>query len=201
MTDPSGGPGGRQTTEDELRAATLGPLVRLDGTIELVDYDPAWPAAFELEAATIRAALGERVLLLEHAGSTSVSGLPAKPRIDIVLAVADSADESSYAPDLESAGYVLRIREPEWHEHRTFIRPDRAVNVHVFTAGSPEVERMLLFRDHLRADPADRDLYARTKRELASRTWAYVQHYADAKSAVVEAIIERARRAKRARPG
>ncbi len=68
---------------------------------------------FAREAKRIRSARGERVLLLEHAGSTSVPGLAAKPRIDIVLTVADSADEAAYVPALETAGCVLRIREPD----------------------------------------------------------------------------------------
>jgi GrpB-like predicted nucleotidyltransferase (UPF0157 family) len=67
------------------------------------------------------------------------------------------------------------------------------VQVHVFTAGSPEVERMLLFRDRLRARPEERELYERTKRELAARRWNYIQDYADAKSSVVEEIISRGR--------
>ena len=70
--------------------------------------------------------LGDRVRLLEHAGSTSVPGLAAKPIIDMVLAVADSADEAAYVPSMEAAGYVLRIREPDWHQHRLFQRPGRA---------------------------------------------------------------------------
>ncbi len=64
--------------------------------------------------------------------------------------------------------------------------------MHVFTAGSPEVERMLLFRDRLRARPEERELYERTKRELAARRWDYIEDYADAKSSVVEEIISRA---------
>jgi GrpB-like predicted nucleotidyltransferase (UPF0157 family) len=65
--------------------------------------------------------------------------------------------------------------------------------VHVFSTGCVEIERMLLFRDRLRANDAERELYEQTKRELARREWKFVQHYADAKSEVVEAIIERAR--------
>jgi GrpB-like predicted nucleotidyltransferase (UPF0157 family) len=180
-------------TEDEIRAAVVGELKPLEGPILVADYDPAWPALFEREAARIRAALGEDARLVEHAGSTSVPGLAAKPIIDIVLAVPDSANEASYVPALEAAGYVLRIREPEWFEHRVFKGPDTNVNLHVFTVGAGEIERMLLFRDWLRTNPADRDLYLRTKRELVSRDWQYVQNYADAKTAVVDAIIERAR--------
>jgi GrpB-like predicted nucleotidyltransferase (UPF0157 family) len=107
--------------------------------------------------------------------------------------VRDSADEAAYVPALEAAGYVLRIREPDWFEHRLLKGPDAAVNLHVYSEGCPEIERYLLFRDRLRTDPAERELYERTKRELAARVWRYVQNYADAKSAVVEAIVARAR--------
>ena len=183
-------------TDEQIRQVTVGEPDVLNSPITLVEYDPAWPQHFAREAARIRSALGERALQIEHAGSTSVPGLCAKPIIDIVLVVADSADEPSYVPALEAAGYVLRIREPEWHEHRLFKGPDVNINLHVFSAGSEEIERMLLLRDWLRADETDRDLYAQTKRELAQREWRYVQNYADAKSEVVEAIVARARAAR-----
>ncbi len=86
---------------------------------------------------------------------------------------------------------MLRIREPDWHEHRVFKGPDIDVNLHVFTLGCIEIERMLRFRDHLRTNEADRLLYDRAKQELARRTWRYTQHYADAKTAVVEEILKR----------
>ncbi len=157
----------------------------------LVEYDSEWPRLFAREAKRIREALGEGALRVEHAGSTSVPDLSAKPIIDIVLVVADSADEAAYVRALEAAGYVLRIREPEWCEHRLLKAPN--VNVHVFSPGCPEIERMLLFRDRLRGNESARDLYERTKRELAEREWKYTQHYADAKSEIVEAILARAR--------
>ena len=180
-------------TEEQIRAATVGEPSVHGGPIELVDHDPAWPERFEGEAQRIAAALGGHVLRIEHVGSTSVPGLAAKPFIDVLLVVADSADESTYAPALESAGYVLRIREPTWYEHRMFKGRDRNVQVHVLSQGCPEIERMVLFRDRLRTDAADRELYQRTKRELAMREWRYVQNYADAKGTVVEQIIARAR--------
>ncbi|MGC9666749.1 GrpB family protein [Planosporangium sp. 12N6] len=179
-------------TEAEIRQATVGPVERLTGRIEISDYDPEWPAMFAREAERIRGALGDRVLLLEHAGSTSVPGLPAKPRIDIVLAVADSADEPGYAPDLAAAGYRLQIRESDWYEHRMFKGPDTDVNLHVFSVGCPEIDRMLLFRDWLRTRADDRERYAAAKRRLAEREWTYTQQYADAKTEVVEEIIARA---------
>lgn len=179
-------------TDDEIRAHTIGELLPHAAPILIADYDPAWPALFEREAARIRPALGDRALVIEHVGSTSVPGLAAKPCIDILLAVPDSSDEPAYVPAMEAAGYVLRIREPDWYEHRVFKGPDTNVNLHVFSPGCPEIERMLGFRDWLRSHPADRELYERTKRELAGQEWTFVQNYADAKGAVVEAIIARA---------
>ena len=111
-----------------------------------------------------------RAVQVEHVGSTSVPGLAAKPVIDVVLTVRDSADEAAYAPDLAAAGYLLVVREPAWYEHRFLRNRDADVQIHVFTAGSPEVDRMLAFRDRLRARPEERDLYERTKRELAAPT-------------------------------
>jgi GrpB-like predicted nucleotidyltransferase (UPF0157 family) len=186
------------TREDEIRAATIGEPKRADGPIRLAEYDPAWPALYEREAVRVRSILGDRVRLLEHAGSTSVPRLAAKPIIDMVLAVDDPADEAAYVPPMEAAGYVLRIREPAWFEHRLFKGPDSDVNLHVFGAGSPEIERMLAFRDRLRSDDAERLRYERAKRDLAARDWVYVQDYADAKSEIVEAITGRALAA---RPG
>lgn len=168
---------------------TIGQPVRVDGPIALADADPLWAADFEREAERVRAALGDRVLLLEHVGSTSVPGLVAKPIIDMVLAVADSSDEAAYVPPMEAAGYVLRIREPDWHEHRLFKGPDSDINLHVFTVGDREIDRMLRFRDRLRSDPEALELYQTTKRELAARTWRYVQNYADAKNDVIDQIL------------
>jgi GrpB-like predicted nucleotidyltransferase (UPF0157 family) len=180
------------TAEARLLAVTVGELKPLVGQIRIVDYDPEWSGAFEREAAKIRSALGARMLLIEHVGSTSVPGLAAKPVIDVVVAVVDSSREESYVPALERAGYALVIREPDWYEHRVLKCQDPDLNLHVFSSGCPEIDRMLAFRDWLRGNPADQDLYARTKRELATRDWKYVQEYADAKTAVVEEILGRA---------
>ncbi|MBA2395867.1 MAG: GrpB family protein [Ktedonobacteraceae bacterium] len=185
--------GNSQLTEEQIRAATIGELVPLVGSIHIVDYDPQWPRLFEREAERIQAMLGKRVLLLEHVGSTSVPGLAAKLRIDLLLVVANSADELAYVPALASAGYVLRIREPDWYEHRMFHGSDTDINLHVFSPGCPEIDRMLLFRDWLRSHASDRRLYEHAKRELARQDWKYTQNYADAKTAVIEEILARAR--------
>jgi GrpB-like predicted nucleotidyltransferase (UPF0157 family) len=183
------------TSEEELAKISVGkPIEPHNATITLVDPDPNWSRLYVREAERIRHALGSKTLQIEHVGSTSIPGIMAKPIIDICLVVANSADEESYIPLLEKAGYVLRIREPDWYEHRLLKGPDTNINLHVFSKGSVEVERMLLFRDWLRTHEEDRILYAQTKQELSNQTWKYVQHYADAKSRVVEEIIAKARR-------
>jgi GrpB-like predicted nucleotidyltransferase (UPF0157 family) len=180
-------------TDEEMAALRVsGSVTAWNNTIPLFDYDPAWPVQYAGEEAKIRAALGAGAVVLEHVGSTSIAGIPAKPIIDILLAVANSADEGAYVPALSAHGYRLHIREPDWHEHRVLKGDDPLVNLHVFTVGSPEIARMVGFRDRCRTHPEERDLYARTKRELAARTWRHVQHYANAKSEVVEEIIARA---------
>jgi GrpB-like predicted nucleotidyltransferase (UPF0157 family) len=182
-----------RVSEDQLRQVTIGEPNVINSQITIAEYDPAWPGQFARQERIIREALGDHALRIEHAGSTSVPGLPAKPIIDIVLVVANSADESTYVPALETAGYVLRIREPDWEEHRVLKRADPDVNLHVFTNGSTEAKRMLGFRDWLRAHPDDRHRYAAVKRDLAARTWKYVQNYADAKSDVVEQIMAKSK--------
>jgi GrpB-like predicted nucleotidyltransferase (UPF0157 family) len=180
-------------TEEQIRTYTVGELKPLSCQISIVDYDPQWPERFAREADRIRAVLGSRALRIEHTGSTAVPGLVAKPIIDVLLVVADSGDETPYLPALEAAGYLLRIRETTWYEHRMFKGPDTDINLHVFSSGCPEIDRMLMFRDWLRSNAVDRDLYARTKLALAHQEWKYVQNYADAKTVVIEEIIARAR--------
>lgn len=179
-------------SDEYIQKITVGEIKQHNAPITLIEYDPCWSELFDREANRIRSALGNRVLQLEHVGSTSVPGLCAKPIIDILLAVEDSSDEQSYVPDLETAGYILRIREPDWFEHRMFKGPDTNVNLHVFSEGTSEIKRMLRFRDWLRTNDTDRENYACVKRDLAQHVWRNVQNYADAKTSIVEGIMERA---------
>jgi GrpB-like predicted nucleotidyltransferase (UPF0157 family) len=178
--------------DDYIETVTVGDAPKQYQEILIADYDPIWPHWFESAAFRIREALGDRVLELDHVGSTSVRGLPAKPLIDINMVVADTTVEDAYVPPLEAIGYELRIREPDWYEHRLLRGFDPPVNLHVYNPGCEELERSLRFRDWLRTHPEDRGLYARTKRELAARQWKYVQNYADAKSEVIQEILARA---------
>ena len=158
--------------------------------IELADYDAAWPGLYQRERARVLGVLPGAEL--EHVGSTSVPGLCAKPVVDMMLVVDDAADEASYVPALEGAGYRVSVREDDWHGHRILKGPDTDVNLHVFPRGCAQVRRHLIFRDWLRDNDEDRELYARTKRSLAARDWGRVQDYAAAKNEVVLEILERA---------
>jgi GrpB-like predicted nucleotidyltransferase (UPF0157 family) len=101
----------------------------VSGRILIVDYDPHWPELFRREADRIGAALGSRALRIEHVGSTSVPGLAAKPVIDLLLVVADSAAEDDYLPALEGAGFKVSIREPDWHQHRMLKGPGAEIQL------------------------------------------------------------------------
>jgi GrpB-like predicted nucleotidyltransferase (UPF0157 family) len=157
--------------------------------IALVDYDGAWPRYFEVERSRIDHALANVPHRVVHVGSTAVIGLSAKPIVDLQLSVSDVEDEGSYLPPLESAGYVLRVRE---RGHRLLRTAALDVHVHVCSTGSDWERRHLLFRDWLRESAADRAKYAEVKLGLAREDWPSMNHYADAKSGVIQDITARA---------
>ncbi|WP_408897425.1 GrpB family protein [Nocardioides sp. R1-1] len=166
--------------------------------VRVVAPDPGWPDAFASVAERVRRALGWRALLVEHVGSTAVPGLPAKPVIDVDLVVADPADEAAYVPALEVQGFVLRVREPWWFEHRLLRGDDPASQVHVFGPDSPEIVKHRLFREWLRGNPDDRERYAAAKREASAAAAAAGEHtmqYNARKERVVREIHARAFRA------
>jgi GrpB-like predicted nucleotidyltransferase (UPF0157 family) len=158
--------------------------------ITVVDYDERWPRRFRDVAERVRQALGDDALGVEHIGSTSVPGLAAKPIVDVLLTVDDVSSEATYVPALTSAGFMLRVREPE---HRMLRTPARDVHLHVYEPDRPEVRDYLDLRDWLRIDADDCELYAATKRRLARKQWADMNDYADAKTDVVRDVLVRAR--------
>ena len=163
-------------------------------SIEVVRYDPNWPILFQQLEQDVRMVLNETALGIEHVGSTAVPGLAAKPVIDIDLTVADSADEKSYVPQLESLGYDLCVREPNWHEHRCFRLAEPRVNLHVFSPDCPETVRHIMFREWLKGHPDDRKLYERAKLESLPGA-KYVTEYNARKQPVIREIYERMFRA------
>lgn len=171
------------------------PGVEPSREVEVVEPDAAWPVRYEELASRIRDALGWRALALEHVGSTSVPDLPAKPIIDIDLIVADPDNESAYVPALEAAGFQLRVREPWWFSHRMFRFNQPVCNLHIFGFDSPEPIRHCLFRDWLRANCTDRDLYAEAKRKAAQagqERGERVMQYNARKEEVIRQIYGRA---------
>ena len=134
--------------------------------IRIVDYDTEWPKKFEAHARVIADALGRAAQQIEHVGSTSVPGLAAKPIIDILVVVQNSADESAYMSRLEAAGYILRVREPDWNEHRMFRTHEKDVHVHIYSVGCAEIQRVLTFRDRLRINIDDRRRYEQDKARI-----------------------------------
>lgn len=160
-------------------------------TIVVVPYDETWPERYLEVEARVRSALGDRVLALQHIGSTSVPGLAAKPVVDVDLVVADSGDEASYVPDLEAAGFSLRIREPDWEGHRLLTLEAPETNLHVFPPGTPEPQRHRMFRDWLGTHPDDLAAYAALKTELGRRSWRSGMDYNNHKGELVYDIYER----------
>ena len=157
--------------------------------IVICDYDHAWPERFNEERARVLSALGSVALRIEHIGSTAVPGLAAKPIVDVLVTVVDPDDEAAFRSALEAQGYQLRVREPG---HRMFRTAARDVHIHVWAESDSEVERYLRFRDRLRASNEDRAAYQRLKRDLAKRDWSDMNHYADAKGALISEILNRA---------
>lgn len=188
------------TFRDDAPPPGMSPWV-MDGPsqdVAVVPADPSWPQVFEELAGRIRKALGPHALQVEHVGSTSVPGLPAKPVIDIDLTVTDPDDEATYVPALEALGFELRVREPWWYRHRMLRGDEPRCNLHVFAVDSAEPARHRIFRDWLRAQPDEAEFYAATKLAAAHASLAAgedVMAYNARKQAAVRAIYDRAFRA------
>ncbi len=159
--------------------------------IRVVAPDPEWPRSYAILRERVLGALGDRALAIEHIGSTSVPGLWAKPMIDIDLTVADSADEEAWLPDLKASDFLLRLREPEWEEHRLFGSTAPAGRLHIFSAGAREPQRHVMFRNWLRTHAEDRDEYAAVKREIAAQGFTDGMLYNNAKAWFVYDLYEK----------
>jgi GrpB-like predicted nucleotidyltransferase (UPF0157 family) len=167
--------------------------------LDVVPYDPGWPAAFDAEAVRLRAALGTLALRLDHHGSTSVPGLGAKPIIDIQVSVASLQPMAAYAGPLQRIGYV-HVPDPDDSFCPFFHRPAQwphTHHVHVVEAGGAEERRTLAFRDYLRDHAAAAREYEHLKRDLARRLAATDRDareaYARAKTDFIERVIAVAR--------
>ena len=176
-----------------------------DEPVVIVDYDSEWPRLFEEERGRILGAVGPTVVALEHIGSTSVSGLAAKPIIDMLAAFRDLDDYRKCIEPLRSLGYTY---VPEFETAvtgdpgaRYFHKaPDGSprgtavYHLHTTALGSDFWERHLLFRDYLRSHPDTARDYAMLKRELATRHGRDWDGYVESKTAFIRTIDETARR-------
>lgn len=154
-------------------------------------HDPQWSSDYTAVERVITAAIPDQALAVQHAGSTAVAGLIAKPIIDIDLTVRDVDDESSYLPQLEHAGFRLIFRDEmagEPHRHLTFAEPN--TNLHIWNPGAVEPRRHALFVSWLRSNADDRRRYNEGKAGAAAN--AEGGRYNDLKAIVVYEIYERA---------
>jgi GrpB-like predicted nucleotidyltransferase (UPF0157 family) len=179
-----------ESQDDHLDALIDAVVVggREEYTVEIVAYTEEWPARYEAQRRRIAGALGLTARRIEHIGSTAGPGLAAKPIVDIMVTVDDPNDETAFRPPLETVGYILRVSEPD---HRMFRTAERDIHVHIWGSGGDDEDRQLLFRDHLRAHERDRSRYEEVKRSLAGHC-RDMGYYAEAKSAVIEEILQRA---------
>jgi GrpB-like predicted nucleotidyltransferase (UPF0157 family) len=167
--------------------------------IEIVDYDPLWPAEFEKEARAIRLALrGQQISAIEHAGSTAIVGLAAKPIIDIYIAVPSIAGaKAGLVQPLEALGYLYWRENPKT-DRMFFVKglpphgKRRSHHIHVAELGSNAWRRPLVFRDYLRAHPNETKEYRDLKIRLAKQHRSDREAYTTAKDTFVDAIIGKA---------
>ena len=166
--------------------------------VEIVNYDPRWPALFDEEAKRLRAILDPTVIVgLEHFGSTAIPGLAAKPIIDILIAVRSLPDaQASFVEALRKLDYIYWAENPK-KDRMFFVKgmppfgSRRSHHVHV-TEPQGEMWQRLAFRDYLRAHPEEAQTYERLKRRLASEHRADREAYTDAKLAYIEGVMRKA---------
>jgi GrpB-like predicted nucleotidyltransferase (UPF0157 family) len=165
--------------------------------IIIVDYDATWPELYRIEKERIHGALGKLLVRIEHIGSTSVAGLAAKPRIDIMPGLASDEHLDLTIEPMVGLGFrYIPDYEDEMPYRRLFSRDASdghiACNIHTVAVGGEFWERHLLFRNYLRLHPEVAAEYARLKRDLAPK-FTVTNDYADAKTEFIQSIERRAR--------
>ena len=167
-----------------------------DQLVEIAGYDPAWPDGFADQQGRVTAILGPWLARpVEHIGSTSVPGLPAKPVIDMLAPVRSLAAAHDAVGALEADGWLFWPEDPCRHYRLWFLRPRPAArthHLHVIESDHPHARALLAFRDVLRSDRGLRRDYARLKRDLAGQHSHNRNAYSNAKSNFVEHVLRRA---------
>lgn len=140
--------------------------------VQVVPYNPNWPEVFASEAEIIKEVLGDNCMAVHHIGSTSITGLLAKPKIDIIAVV---KDPRLACAQFQKAGiqYLGEYNIPMRYFFRK--RRNSDLNLHVYEESHPEIELNLMFRDYLRAHPKVRDEYAQLKAELVQDKSSFIK--------------------------
>ena len=160
--------------------------------VEVVAWDPEWPRRYEEMRARLVEALGPLSLRIEHVGSTSIAGIPAKPVIDIQVSVADVEDTDAYREQVEACGFGLRYITAGWRYFRPPPPLPRDYQVHVVQVGSAQERQRLLFRDFMRAHSGEAAEYGRLKLRLAQQDHDDRIQYMDDKAPFIAAVLEAA---------
>ena len=166
------------------------------GAVLVVPYRPEWKALFEEEAARLRALMGAAALAVEHAGSTAVEGMDAKPVIDLLVVVRDLEDARGWIPKLEAEGYEFRP-DADIPDRLFFAKGARTLRTHHLSlaeASSNFYVNHMLFRDYLRAHPEAREEYRALKHGLARRFPTDRASYTEGKSDFIRRVLASARK-------
>ncbi len=139
--------------------------------MEVQDYDLRWVEMYEDESQKIKALLGDKLILMEHIGSTSIPGLASKPIIDMAVVVPSWKDAEALIEPLATLGYpseASHVDESNAGE-RLLFRKGNPTQFHLSIAYGDRgsfLERQILFRDYLRTHDDERDEYGKLKKEL-----------------------------------
>lgn len=161
--------------------------------VVIVAYDPQWPRRYEQEKAALLSVLSDRLVALEHMGSTAIPGLGAKPIIDIMAALRSLEEAPTCIEPLRGLGYDYVPEFEAFIPERRFFRkgsPEKHTHhLHLFAQSHFWDRHELLFRDYVRAHPQTAQEYERLKRELASRYGTDREGYTNAKTEFVQSIV------------
>ncbi|WP_336773205.1 GrpB family protein [Paenibacillus sp. MMO-58] len=159
----------------------------------IAEHNPLWPDMFQKTAARLRAALGDIALRIDHIGSTSISGLDAKPIIDIQISVSRLDELDGYKSKIEELGFVYREDNPDMSKRYFRETPgNHRTHIHVRQAGSFSEQMNLLFRDYLRQHPEDRLRYGQEKHRLMELYKHERIKYVEGKGPIVWDILQKA---------
>ena len=161
-------------------------------TSSITDYDDKWPRLYEAEVKRLRPVFGDVCVQMHHVGSTAVEGLSAKPEIDMLVVVSDSSPLDHWQGELLRLSYR---RGRDLMEGHHFFKRDRGGvrthKLHVCLSGHSQISRMLGIREHLRANPSDRQAYAELKFRLERENKAGIAEYLDAKAPFLDELYQK----------